>query len=217
MARARAAGLPGSLDGAAKALGSPVAKDLGGHRLMLQMCKPRRIGEDGSIVWWDDDERLQRLSEYCADDVRVERWLDCKLPDLSNAERQVWLADQRLNDAGVPIDVSFCRAAAVVATAARKDLDKRMRQVTGGEVAAATNVAALVRWLQSRGVVIEEPNEEDEDEGDLGEDQDTESVQHADQQPGDEQLLHAERQHGCRARAYIAAKARQPPDALGGR
>jgi DNA polymerase bacteriophage-type len=164
MARARAAGLPGSLDGAAKALGSPIAKDLGGQRLMLQMCKPRRVEADGAIVWWDDDDRMQRLSDYCADDVRVERWLDRKLPKLSPAEQEVWLADQRLNDTGVPIDIPFCRAAAAVATAARKDLDKRMKQVTGGAVGAATNVRGLVQWLMSRGVEIEEPGEEDEEE-----------------------------------------------------
>lgn len=167
MARARAAGLPGSLDGASKALGAPFEKDLRGQRLMLQMCKPRRVEADGSIVWWDDDDRMQRLSDYCADDVRVERWLDRKLPKLSADEREIWLADQRLNDTGVPIDVEFCKAAAVVATAARKELDKRMRAVTGGVVSTATNVKALVEWLLSRGVEIEEPkDDEDEEDGD---------------------------------------------------
>ena len=52
-ALAAAMALPRSLDEAARALGLPAQKDIAGHRLMLQMARPRLIEPDGSIVWWD--------------------------------------------------------------------------------------------------------------------------------------------------------------------
>lgn len=169
MSRARAAGLPGSLDGASRALGAPFTKDAAGQRLMLQMCKPRRVNLDGSIVWWEDEDRMARLSEYCAQDVRVERWLDKRLPPLSGQEYLVWLADARMNDLGVPLDIPFCEAANEVAAATRLALDDEMAELTGGAVPKATNVKALVQWLLTRGIEIagpeqEEPDVEDEDE-----------------------------------------------------
>ena len=167
MARARAAGLPGTLDGASKALRAPFEKDLRGHRLMLMMCKPRQARKEedpAALHWYEDEERMARLSDYCAQDVEVERWLDKHLPPLAPDERKVWLADARLNDRGVPIDVQFCREAAAVATAARKDLDKRMKEVTAGAVGTATNVKALVEWLLARGIQIEEPSEDQAEE-----------------------------------------------------
>ena len=44
MVMAYAMGLPGKLDDAAPAAGLKNTKDPAGHRLMLQMCRPRKIG-----------------------------------------------------------------------------------------------------------------------------------------------------------------------------
>jgi DNA polymerase len=89
LAMALANALPGSLDAAAAALGLPFRKDREGHRLMLQMSKPRRArrGEDPDVIHWHDDfERRVRLQEYCRQDVRVERELYRRLPPLSPDE-----------------------------------------------------------------------------------------------------------------------------------
>jgi DNA polymerase len=162
MARGRAMGLPGSLDGALGAMGAPFTKDRQGHSLMLRMCKPRRIENDGTVVWWEDADRIERLAAYCAVDVQGERWLDKRVLPLSPEERRVWLADQRLNDRGVPIDVNFCRAAIEVSNQTRDLLDKEMRAVTGGAVPKASNVARLRDWLISKNVMIQPPVEDDE-------------------------------------------------------
>ena len=62
MARARAQALPASLDGAGMALGPPLKKDGDGWRLMLtRSCRPRRTS-DGSLAWWEDEDRMTRLS-----------------------------------------------------------------------------------------------------------------------------------------------------------
>jgi DNA polymerase len=66
MAAASANALPASLDAAAAALSLPVRKDAEGHRLMMQMSRPRRArkGEDpNAIHWYDDPERRARLQE----------------------------------------------------------------------------------------------------------------------------------------------------------
>lgn len=162
MARARAAGLQGSLDGALKGMEAKFGKDAAGYRLMLQMCKPRRIENDGTVVWWEDEERMQRLAAYCAGDVVGERWLDLRLPQLSPFEREVWLATERLNDRGVPLDTDFLDAAIAVSEETSKALDKAMARETGGAVPKATNVTRLRDWILSKGVRIAPPKIETE-------------------------------------------------------
>ena len=167
MARARAAGLPGSLEGSLVAMGARIAKDKAGHALMMRMCKPRRIEPDGRIVWWDDEERVQRLIAYCVDDVRGERWLDFKLPPLTAQEHATWLADRRLNARGVPLDIEFLHDAQAAAAEARVLLDGQMKRVTKGFVPKASNVGKLREWLLPRISNIdplEDPPEDDEDD-----------------------------------------------------
>jgi DNA polymerase len=89
MAAASALGLPARLSMAADALELANRKDVAGGRLMHQMLKPRRArqGEDPSQVhWFDDDDRLRRLRDYCRQDVEVERELFDRLPLLSATE-----------------------------------------------------------------------------------------------------------------------------------
>lgn len=162
MARARAAGLQGSLDGAMRGMGAPFGKDAAGYRLMLQMCKPRRIENDGTVVWWDDADKRQRLATYCAGDVQAERWLDLRLPALSPFEKAVWQATERLNDRGVPLDVPFLHAAIAVSEQTSKSLDQQMATVTRGAVPKATNVSRLRDWIMAQGVRIAPPDEEDD-------------------------------------------------------
>ena len=71
MARARMLALPGSsrprLRGARP---GRCKKDGVGYRLMLQMCRPRSIDPATSAVtWWQDDDRMARLSDYCSTDA----------------------------------------------------------------------------------------------------------------------------------------------------
>ncbi|MFX5225948.1 hypothetical protein ABTC73_20135, partial [Acinetobacter baumannii] len=68
MARGLALALPGTLEQLGSALKLPIQKDKDGHRLMLQMCKPRRM-EGDTPVWWDDPDKIERLSAYCDTDV----------------------------------------------------------------------------------------------------------------------------------------------------
>ena len=78
MAMAYAMALPGSLENASAALGLTQQKDMAGHRLMMQMSRPRAIEPDGTVVWWDDFDKQMQLAEYCKQDVRTEQAL-CNL------------------------------------------------------------------------------------------------------------------------------------------
>ena len=151
MAMAYAMSLPGQLEKAAAAVGVDQQKDMSGHRLMLQMCKPRRI-DDGEPVWWDDADRLQRLYDYCKQDVATERALHQRLCDLSDFEQQVWLLDQKINDRGVPVDTLSVQKAMVMVEGEKKRLDRRMKTATGGWVTATSNTGQLTDWLRDRGI-----------------------------------------------------------------
>ena len=77
-AMALAVGLPARLSLAAIALELSNRKDAAGERLMHQTSKPRRSHKDEDptkVYWLEDAGRLQRLGEYCRQDVEVEREL----------------------------------------------------------------------------------------------------------------------------------------------
>jgi DNA polymerase len=152
MAKAYALALPGDLDGASQALGLSTTKDMTGKRLMLQMSRPRKRNEDGTFVWWDDAERVKRLGDYCKQDVIVEREIDKCLVDLRPLEKRVYWLDQRMNDLGVYIDRSLCKAALKVVEASTLRLNAEMAEITGGAVRACTAAARLIAWLATVGV-----------------------------------------------------------------
>jgi DNA polymerase len=151
-ALAAAIALPRSLDEAARALGLPVQKDMAGRRLMLQMARPRLVEPDGRIVWWEVPDKVRRLIAYCRQDVEVERALHQRLRPLSDAEREVFLLDARINERGVAVDLELVEAAEALVVETHAQLDAEMRGLTGGMVEAATQTARLLTWLRARGV-----------------------------------------------------------------
>lgn len=150
-AEAAAMSLPRNLDGLAKALGVAQTKDTEGHNLMMRMCRPRKINDDGSLVWWDVPDRLERLYEYCKQDVRTEQEVSKCLRRLDPAERDVYLLDQRINDRGVKIDVELVRAAKDVADEGIRRANAHLCDLTGGEVTTVSNHGRLLKWLNENG------------------------------------------------------------------
>ncbi len=139
MAMAYAMALPGKLEKVAAALGLDYQKDMKGHRLMLQMSKPRRIDPDGTIVWWDNPDRLKRLYEYCRQDTVVEREIDKRLLPLSKTEQKLWFLDQKINQRGVPVDIPTIKSALEIVAYEKERLDAEMVKATGGWVTATSN------------------------------------------------------------------------------
>lgn len=159
MAESHAMALPGKLDDAAAALNLNIRKDESGYRLMLQMCRPRRM--EGNVpVWWDGAERIQRLGDYCKQDVRTERAIKKLTLRLRPSEREMYMLDQQINDRGVAVDVDFCEKAAAVVEMALAKADKEMRRVTGGGVTKCSNVKQLKEWLRDYGIPVDSVDKE---------------------------------------------------------
>lgn len=115
----------------------------------------RRRWDNKEPVWYDDEERKQRLYAYCKDDVVGERAGGDRLVRLRPAEQALWQLDQTINDRGVYVDKRLCeRAKALVAHVTAK-LDREMAQVTDWEVTACSNVGQLKTWVRARGVETE--------------------------------------------------------------
>lgn len=155
-ARAAAVGLPRALERAAKALRLPVAKDIEGYKLMLQMCVPRALDINGIPLWREHPDQVRRLGDYCIQDVLTERALDDTLPDLTEFERKVWLLTEAMNDRGVLVDDEFVVRAMLTIEEAEADLNRKINAYTDGVVPKITSVAKLTAWLKAQGLVIDE-------------------------------------------------------------
>ena len=150
--------MPARLDAAADALELANRKDAAGQRLMHQTAKPRRPHKDedpAGTYWFDDAERLERLYNYCQQDVEVERELYQRLPALSSSEQQLWELSCRINERGFCVDRKFAEAARRIAQAAAPEIDQELAEITGGVVTGINQVARLTAWLQQQGCAVE--------------------------------------------------------------
>src|SRR5262249_51406880 len=121
------------------------------HRLMLRMCKPRKPRKNepkDAILWHESPEQIDRLSRYCRSDVETEIGADHALMPLQPFERKVWLLDQRINNRGVRTDLDFVTTAQAAIDRATARANARMAELTGGEVAAVTQLDRLKAWAK---------------------------------------------------------------------
>lgn len=168
-ARAARQALPRSLDMSARALDLPVKKDLDGSRVMMQLCKPRAWVDDPATgdmvpVWWtpeDSPEKYEKLSDYCATDVRVGTLLSTATRPLTPSERAIWLMTEEINETGLYVDWRFAEAAARVAKIYLAMLDSQMAIVTGGAVEGARKVTQLREWCAAKGFYVQDAVEDD--------------------------------------------------------
>lgn len=155
MARAYAMALPGALKNLAQALDVSSRKDMGGHALMMKMAKPRKINDDGTIVWWDEEDKQQRLGAYCIIDVEVERECEDKLSPLSEQEHAMWQLDLRINARGIGVDRAAIEQTMQLVTREMRRLDGRMNRSTNGEIQRVNQAKALLEWCKAYGVEID--------------------------------------------------------------
>lgn len=104
------------------------------------------------VEWYESPEDVERLRQYCATDIEVERALDRLLPPLSPTERRIWEFDQRVNQRGVAVDLESAKLAHAVVQDRMADANARLAEITGGAVEKVTNHAALGKWLRAQGV-----------------------------------------------------------------
>ena len=146
--------MPRGLDPAARALGLIQQKDAEGHALMMKLSQPAKPTKaQPDRVWREDVEDLQRLFEYCKQDVRTEHALSTSLRPLPSIELATWQLDQEMNLRGVQVDVPFVERALQVAEAEIDACDAEIRVLTVGEVGACSERDALLAWLNEEGWV----------------------------------------------------------------
>lgn len=150
-ARAAYMGLPRSLEKAALALNLPINKDLEGKKLMLKMCKPTGRAQNGSYLWHMNDEDLFREGQYCEQDVAVERGIDTMLPQLPPAEREVWMATERMNDRGVQVDDELLLSMILFVNEAEARVNRNIKEFTNGLVPKVTNSKKMLEWIHAQG------------------------------------------------------------------
>lgn len=166
-AKASAMSLPRDLEGACLAMDLGIEKDAEGRKLMLKMCKPRKLRKDELEQWAEDigwegrlpsyksehypvvyhetEEDLLRLWAYCKQDVYAEHALSLSLPELSKAELSVWKMDQWLNWRGARFDLTMAKNALEMADAWKARLNSVLEALTG--VSAATKRQQVRDWL----------------------------------------------------------------------
>jgi DNA polymerase bacteriophage-type len=146
MAAALASALPGSLEGAAAALGLPFQKDHEGQRLMRRLA--RRTNED------PNPEELRRQHAYCATDIELVRLLFSRLPPLSPAERALWALDQEINRRGFYVDLELAAAAQEIVQAEQAAIDRELAALTDGQVTSINQVAKIADWIRAHGHTV---------------------------------------------------------------
>jgi len=162
MIRAYNMGLPGSLEMAAKAVGMKFSKDAKGHRIMLQLCKPRKMSDDGKqIQWWEQSDSTEKLNikekyealyRYCKQDIVVERELDKRLLPLSHYEKNLWILDQKINHRGVYLNEKAARKAIIIVKAEQTKFNNSISELTEGEVGTCNSHVALRKWINKKGI-----------------------------------------------------------------
>jgi DNA polymerase len=154
MAMALSLALPPKLDLVAEALGLVHQKDKAGQRLMLMMAKPRKPRKDEDpqgVYWFDDEPRLQRLYEYCKQDVEVERELYSQLRPLPDDEQRQWQLDCLIGARGFCVDRDLAEADCKVVEAAAPKVNAELSRITEGAVTSINQVARLKAWLAEHG------------------------------------------------------------------
>nr|DAQ06138.1 MAG TPA: DNA polymerase I [Caudoviricetes sp.] len=140
-------GYPQSLEEGAKALGAE-PKDGAGKDLIRWFCQPARNGK--RRLPEDHPEKWAAFVEYCRQDVDTMRDMHKRLLAKHGAwpteqERQVWIADQKVNDRGITVDLELAAHAVEAASANTEEAKAEARAITGLE--NPNSPAQLLAWF----------------------------------------------------------------------
>lgn len=143
---AGALGFPQKLALLGPALGGE-RKDEAGTLLINWFCKPK---PDGTFRKPEDyPEKWAQFVRYCNQDVVVLKDVDQKLLELggwpTEMERSIYMADQRINDTGLPIDVPNVKRAAAAVEANNVEHEAELSRITG--LAKPNNPSTLREWI----------------------------------------------------------------------
>ena len=146
MALAAEWGYPRSLGKLAQALGAE-EKDEAGTRLINLFCKPNRKGE--RTLPRDKPADWEAFVNYCIQDVATLRDVHQRLGGWpTETERQVYLADQAINDRGILVDAELARCAVAAAEQNKAEQTREIIELTGIENPGSN--PQMLGWFNSQ-------------------------------------------------------------------
>ena len=154
---ASAHALPRRLERVSAVMGLSELKDGEGHRVMLQLSKPKKPTKSNpSTRWhpWDVPEKYEKLYKYCKQDIRTEKALGDALRPLPPDERRLWELDQKINLRGIRADREAVLAAIRIRDEYGEGLRTELQKITGGAVTDSSKLKQMHEWIMSRGVVM---------------------------------------------------------------
>lgn len=158
MVHAYGMGFAGGLDMVGKAVGLPQDKQKLsiGKRLINRFCKPTPLNHlIRRYTHATHPQEWEQLKEYCRQDTDTEReilkYLE-KYP-LREEEWSDWFLDQKINDRGLPLDLTLIEKAIKLNELNRERLLHKLKGLT--LVDNPNSNAQLLEWLQTQGVEIE--------------------------------------------------------------
>lgn len=166
MAKARAFGLPGTLDMVSSILTPTSKKDPRGKQLIQQLSIPKRpTKKDPNLRRMPDKypELYCEMYEYNKQDIVAEKAVSGNMPELSETELKVWQLDQKINSRGIQIDMVSLDACINIFEQCQERYLKELSDITGGQITSIGEISkgsSGDKWLQSTGVNLPSLNKE---------------------------------------------------------
>lgn len=158
MVQALSHSLPGALGSLSEIFGleADIAKDKAGKQLIQLFCKPQPANrKERRATRETHPEKWAEFLSYAKNDILAMRELYKKIPkwNYRGFELALWHLDQTINDRGVCIDLDLVHCAIEAVDKAQKGLAKQTKEMTNGEVEAATQRDAMLKYiLEAHGV-----------------------------------------------------------------
>ena len=151
-------GYPRKLETLAPLLGA-APKDTAGTALINLFCKPRKVGRGAAAVVrrvmpHEQPEKWAQFLDYCRQDVETLKEVRRRLPGgwPSEFERDLWYADQRVNDRGILVDLEMARGAVAAAEENAAAATREVIEITGVENPGSTQ--QLGEWCEGVGLAM---------------------------------------------------------------
>lgn len=130
-----------------------------GKLLIRRFCKPRKATKNKPWTWCNhetDPEEWEEFKGYCMNDVEAERAIYRRIHkwDMPEHEWENWFLDQRINEAGIPVNMRVVKNAIKVAREITRSKLDRMAEITG--LKNPNSGAQLLPWLRDQGYPFED-------------------------------------------------------------
>ena len=89
---------------------------------------------------------------YCYRDVKAEKCVSENIPEMSDFETSVWIADQHINLRGICVDLHMVKKLQEVFECLKRGYEKGLYDITGGTVASVDEFKNIIGFLKTEGV-----------------------------------------------------------------